>query len=189
LEAADALFVEVGFEAATTNAIAARLGIAIGSLYQYFRNKDAILDALAERHLRKMRAVNALLLSPEIAALPFPEGLHRVIDTLADYHAANPGFRLLFCGTMTTGQLARSADELHKEIVQGAEGVLLSCLPRLEPARAGLVATICVDVVRSLMLTASNCDPELRPAILVEAKAVLRRYLEPWAPEGWNEGH
>jgi AcrR family transcriptional regulator len=188
LVAADALFVEVGFEAATTNAIAARLGISIGSLYQYFRNKDAILDALAERHLANMRAVNARLLSPEIATLPFPEGLHRVIDTLAEYHANNPGFRLLFCGAMTTGQLARSADDLHKEIAQGAESVLLSCLPRLDPSKVGLVATICVDVVRSLMLTACNYDPELRPAVLDEAKAVLRRYLEPWAPEGWDKG-
>jgi AcrR family transcriptional regulator len=181
LDAADSLFVEVGFEAATTNAIAARAETSIGSLYQFFPNKDAILNALAERHLANMRAVNARLLTEEVAGLPFPEGLHLAIDTLADYHAANPGFRLLFCGAMTTGQLARSADELHREIAQGAEGVLLSCLPGLEPSRAGLVATVVVDAVRAMMGLASTCDPSLRSEVLVEAKSLLERYLEPWA--------
>ena len=140
LDAADALFVEVGFEAATTNAIAARAETSIGSLYQFFPNKDAILNALAERHLANMRAVNARLLTEEVAGLPFPEGLYLAIDTLAEYHAANPGFRLLFCGAMTTGQLARSADELHREIAQGAEGVLHRLPARARPVagRAGL---------------------------------------------------
>lgn len=181
LDAADALFVEVGFEAATTNAIAARAETSIGSLYQFFPNKDAILNALAERHLANMRAVNAGLLNAEVAAMPFPEGLHRAIDTLAAYHAANPGFRLLFCGAMTTGQLARSADELHREVAQLAEGVLLACLPRLDPARVGLVATVVVHGVRAMMTLASTCDPARRPEILAEAKTLLGRYLEPWA--------
>jgi AcrR family transcriptional regulator len=181
LDAADALFVEIGFEAATTNAIAARAETSIGSLYQFFPNKDAILNALAERHLANMRAFNARLLTEEVAGLPFPEGLYLAIDTLAEYHAANPGFGLLFCGAMTTGQLARSADELHREIAQGAEGVLMACLPGLDPSRAGLVSTVVVDTVRAMMGLAARCDPSLRSEVLVEAKALLQRYLEPWA--------
>jgi len=35
-----------GMEGLTTNAVAAAAGVSIGTLYQYFRNKEAILDAL-----------------------------------------------------------------------------------------------------------------------------------------------
>jgi AcrR family transcriptional regulator len=40
----------------TTNAIAAKAGISIGTLYQYFDDKDAILDALSNRELEMLGA-------------------------------------------------------------------------------------------------------------------------------------
>jgi len=51
LEAATQVFILMGYSAGTTNHIAERAGVSIGSLYQYFPNKDAILVSLAERHL------------------------------------------------------------------------------------------------------------------------------------------
>ena len=39
-----------GFEALTTNAVAARAGASIGSVYQYFGHKEAILAAVLEKH-------------------------------------------------------------------------------------------------------------------------------------------
>src|SRR6201986_5445212 len=51
-EAALQLIEERGLEALTTNAIAAKAGVSIGTLYQYFRDKDAILDALSGRELK-----------------------------------------------------------------------------------------------------------------------------------------
>jgi AcrR family transcriptional regulator len=47
LDVAARVFAEVGFEAATTNGIAARAGVSPGSLYQFFPNKDAMAEALA----------------------------------------------------------------------------------------------------------------------------------------------
>src|SRR3954462_6141325 len=51
LTAAAHVFAEHGYAAGTTNRIAERGRISIGSLYQYFPNKDAILAALLVRHL------------------------------------------------------------------------------------------------------------------------------------------
>lgn len=39
-----------GYDALSTNRIAARAGISPGSLYQYFANKDAIIDAVVQRY-------------------------------------------------------------------------------------------------------------------------------------------
>ncbi|MFD9939543.1 TetR/AcrR family transcriptional regulator [Nonomuraea sp. NPDC059023] len=51
LTAAAHVFTEYGYAAGTTNRIAERARISIGSLYQYYPNKDAILVELLVRHL------------------------------------------------------------------------------------------------------------------------------------------
>ena len=46
LEAAMRLLAESDVGALTTNAVAAKAGVSIGTLYQYFAHRDAIIDAL-----------------------------------------------------------------------------------------------------------------------------------------------
>jgi AcrR family transcriptional regulator len=52
LEAAAQILEAGGLEAFTTNAVAERAGVSIGSLYQYFANKKALLLALAQQEIR-----------------------------------------------------------------------------------------------------------------------------------------
>ena len=54
LEATEIIIVNEGYEKVTTNYIAERAGVSIGSLYQYFPNKDAIISALIERAVSKV---------------------------------------------------------------------------------------------------------------------------------------
>lgn len=71
LEAAAQVFRAEGY-GATTNRIAQRAGVSIGTLYEYFPNKEALLLALAERHVAEAeRGVGAALeLSDLVALLP-----------------------------------------------------------------------------------------------------------------------
>ncbi|WP_242902810.1 TetR/AcrR family transcriptional regulator [Actinomadura terrae] len=66
LTAAAHVFAEHGYAAGTTNRIAERAGVSIGSLYQYFPNKDAILAELLVRHIDRgsWTAPDRLDLSP-----------------------------------------------------------------------------------------------------------------------------
>ena len=60
--------------AASTNRIAERAGVSVGSLYQYFPNKEAVLFALAERHVQRMQR----MLEEKAAALvgvPLEDGV------------------------------------------------------------------------------------------------------------------
>src|SRR5256885_17137254 len=57
VEAAAQVFERHGYAAGTTNRIAERAGVSIGSLYQYFPNKDAIVAELARRHIAEIGAV------------------------------------------------------------------------------------------------------------------------------------
>jgi len=56
LDATAHILVEHGFAAASTNAVAERAGVSVGSLYQYFPNKDALVSALHARHGEQMMA-------------------------------------------------------------------------------------------------------------------------------------
>jgi AcrR family transcriptional regulator len=56
LEASTRVFLLRGYAGATTNEVAEVAGVSIGSLYQYFPDKTALLTALHEQHLSLMRA-------------------------------------------------------------------------------------------------------------------------------------
>src|SRR4051794_7785660 len=62
VEAAARVFEGHGYAAGTTNRIAERAGVSVGSLYQYFPNKDAILVALMRRHLDDGRTIVGALI-------------------------------------------------------------------------------------------------------------------------------
>ena len=112
LDAGEKVFAQVGYEAATTNAIARQAKTSIGSLYQFFPNKEAILEAVAGRYLERLRAVLDDVLTDEVAYLPLLVVYERIIAALAEFHAANPGFRHLFYGSTTSAHLAAEAAAL-----------------------------------------------------------------------------
>lgn len=68
LESAAQVFVRDGFAAATTERIAERAGVSVGSLYQYWSNKEAIAVSLMERHGEACLA----RVGPALAALGDP---------------------------------------------------------------------------------------------------------------------
>ena len=70
LQAAGALFAEVGYDKVTTNMIAARAGVSRGSLYQFFPNKEAIAQAFATDATNHLQEVYDALLSSEAMTLP-----------------------------------------------------------------------------------------------------------------------
>src|SRR3569832_1710302 len=54
VEATARVLVKEGFDRASTNRIAEQAGVSIGSLYQYFPSKEALVAALVERHIETM---------------------------------------------------------------------------------------------------------------------------------------
>lgn len=89
LDAAAHVFAEQGYAAGTTNRIAERARISIGSLYQYYPNKDAILLELVTRHLDDGREA---LLRLQDGALPGTlEGIFRAhVRIVIENHRHDP---------------------------------------------------------------------------------------------------
>jgi AcrR family transcriptional regulator len=85
LEAADQVLQRGGVQGFNTNAVAERAGVSIGTLYQYFPDKEAILVALAQEELAKPERDAA---SPQRRLL---EALVRVLESLLGSGAARAG--------------------------------------------------------------------------------------------------
>lgn len=180
LDAAAALVGEVGYEAVTTNAIAERAGTSIGSLYQFFPNKQAILRALAARYLDALQPLCDELFAPEHAALPLDEAIARIVDRLSAFHAAQPGFQAVFYGSHGSPELAAAAQALTGTILERLESMLGARAPGLPADRRALVAAVVVETVKAMLAlsVAAPGDEARRRAVIGEAKGLLWAYLE-----------
>jgi AcrR family transcriptional regulator len=119
LEAAAQIFGEAGYDEGTTNRIAERAGVSIGSLYQYFPNKNALLVALVER---------------EVDA-----GIARMQGWLEDARGARGDLgELLRTFVVAMVELHRSSPELHRLLFEEASHPpeLHDCVLRLEGSLA-----------------------------------------------------
>ena len=178
LDAAAQLFGQSGYAATTTNKVAERAGVSIGSLYQYFPNKDALLTALAERHLTESTAVLFDVFVALQRDRPDLEGtLGRLIDAVVALHRREPAMhRLLFDQTPRTPEMAARLRGLERQLaaavteqlqrlgvagrVPEARGMLL--VQALEAQVHGAVlgppddlpAEVLVDEIRELWLRA-----------------------------------
>ncbi len=183
LEAAAQEFARVGYEAATTNGIARRAKCSVGSLYQFFPNKEAVLYALTDRYRQRLRALHDRVLGAEAPRLPMAVFYGRLVNAIAEFHASEPGFRGLFYGSTTSPHLAAAALQLQQECVGRAEATIAARLPTLSPEEVRLYAAINVEVVKALLPVAQAGDEAFRTRVLAEIKKLLVTYMSRVAAE------
>ena len=166
VEAAARILETLGFEGYTTNVIAARAGVSIGSLYQYFPNKDAITLALIAREAA------TLLEDVRQAAVveDWREALDLMIQAAVRHQQRRPGLARLL--DLEEGRLAAQSDS-------GAAGLRSALQLVLEQASCELMIipeTATVDIIgitRGLTDMVGR-EPGIGPADL---KQRLRRAL------------
>ncbi len=89
LDATARVLVEEGYERATTNRIAAVAGVSVGSLYQYFPNKDALLAALSDRHEEAMLELLARM-AVELENAKLEDAVHAYVRAMLAVHNVDP---------------------------------------------------------------------------------------------------
>jgi AcrR family transcriptional regulator len=150
--AAAALFAERGFEGTSLNAIAKAAGVTIASIYQYFPNREAIIDAVAEYYLAAFRAEERA--SIELTRnLSLRELTHAGVTTLFDFHAKYGGIKAFLDADPRRAPCIRT---IHEEVANFAPviGRYYPHLPYDELARTVFVLSAIIRGSASALPTA-----------------------------------
>ena len=107
LDATARVLTSEGYDRASTNRVAAIAGVSVGSLYQYFPNKEALVAALVARHNREMLDLLRDALK-EVASLDLATAIAKLVRAAVDAHRVDPALHRVFDEQVPrTGQLAK----------------------------------------------------------------------------------
>ena len=183
LRAAGEVFAEVGYENATTNAIAARAGVSPGTLYQFFPNKQAMAEALATEYAARNQTLHESALDPAVIHLPLSELIDRLIDPFLQFRRSAPGFDALFAGSIVSPELAKRIQVMHNQLKERIAQLIHLRAPHLPKDLVQTSAETIVHVFKALLPTALNGTTKQRETGARELKLVLERYLAPLDPD------
>jgi AcrR family transcriptional regulator len=178
LEATARVLVKRGFDGLTTNLVAEAAGVSIGSLYQYFPNKEALVGALIEKHVEDMTSLCLSELT-RVALLPVPQAIRSVIELMIRAHAVEPELhRVLTEQVPRVGRMAklREIDALTHRMVAGLLATRKSELAIDDP---DLASVVLVSAIEAITHRAALFAPELLrdPRLVDEACTMVGRYL------------
>lgn len=181
LDAAAEVIAEVGVEAASTNAIAARAATSVGSLYQFFPNKDAVVQALAARYVAEFERLKDRVMALDVADLPLDAMMRGIVEPIAAYCDANPAYRHVFAATNDYAR-GYSPDEarLHAAVVGRVEALIGRRCPWVAPAQRHATAVVQVETVHAVLFHVQGLPPDERPALRRELVRMLVAALEPF---------
>lgn len=135
LRAAEALFVERGYDAVSVSDIARAAGATKGHLYYYFKNKEELFDEVLKRHLDAQR--EAVFGAASVAGGDIRERIHGVLDSYIDFIERNPGFpRLIQREMCSRSESVAMISDAMSPVHQWGSALLAQALPGEGPAAA-----------------------------------------------------
>jgi AcrR family transcriptional regulator len=180
LQATARILIREGFDKASTNHIAAVAGVSVGSLYQYFPSKEALVAAVIDRHNQEvMRVVQG-----ELAAavnLSIEEAVRKLVAVAIMAHRIDPKLhRVLAEQIPRVGRLENVAT-FNRQNYALFEAYLERHRDEIRPVDLGLAAFVCVTTIEALTHTAvlhrKVVADEAVEALLEEATRLVVGYL------------
>ncbi len=171
LHAAERVIAESGYDAATMSAIAHRGRSSVGSLYQFFPNKDAVADALRAGYLKEFQEFWSGL-RPEGPALATDELVTRLLGFPIACARRHPAF-LALLELPPTAHSQQRRGVIRDLMVQA----LRAGRPGLSRHEATRMAAVTQQIIRGCLTLYARSDIENRRAIVGEFQTALAGYL------------
>jgi AcrR family transcriptional regulator len=183
VEATARILVRDGFDQTSTNRVAREAGVSVGSLYQYYPCKEALVAAVIERHNQSLMTVVRAALA-EVEAEPVETGARKLVAAAIEAHRVDPKLhRVLAEQTPRTGALI-NVEAFNTE----AYGLFRTYLERhrdeLRAVDLDLAAFVCVTSIEALTHTAvlhrtEGLSNAAAGALVDEATRLVVGYLKP----------
>jgi AcrR family transcriptional regulator len=149
VEATARILVRDGFEKTSTNRIAEVAGVSVGSLYQYFPSKEALVAAVIDRHNEEIMGIVRAALA-EVADLPIDKAVRKLVTVAIDAHRINPKLhRVLAEQIPRTGQL-RDVEAYNREIQTLVRAYLESRRKEMRKVDLDVATFICVSTIEAI---------------------------------------
>lgn len=168
---------EIDYAAINVAAIAARAETSVGSIYQYFPNKDAVLHALAERYLEDMHETMAFVFR-DASTLTVEEQVDRVMAWLNDYSESHPGIHHVLKSDWVSGDIKAAVDSMHVALKDAVSSTIASFAPRLSDERRKICAEVILSITDGLMPRMALATGIERTQIAEEMKRAMISYLK-----------
>jgi AcrR family transcriptional regulator len=179
LDATARVLCKTGYDRASTNRVALAAGVSVGSLYQYFPSKEALVAALAERHMTQMTAVVRSKLA-EVACAPFPVAVRTIIMAMFEAHAVDPALHKVLIEQVPRIGRLENLRKMESE-TQAMVAALLEARRSEIRARApaGVVAFTLVHAVEAVThaVVTEELEASRAGAVADELTDLVLRYL------------
>jgi AcrR family transcriptional regulator len=173
LDVTTELIAERGSDALRMSAIAERAGVSIGSLYQYFPDKAAIIQTLAERFNAQGQACVQVQLAGARSGADLREALNRSVDGYYEMFLAQPVIQAIWSGTLADKEL----QEMAVADVRAHAEMLLEAMLRLRPeadrADLGTSALLMMQLMDATVRLAISVEREEGDALISSFKRVV----------------
>ena len=186
VEATARILIKEGYDRASTNKIAAVAGVSIGSLYQYFPSKEALVAAVIERHAEELSQVVREAL-PKVAARPLEIAVRELVSAGIDAHRVNPKLhRVLAEQVPRTGRL-ENIEAIERRSFALVRSYLDARRDEIDIADLDVAAFICVTTVEALTHAAVLSRPDILAGekagqFVDEVTRLVLRYLRASSP-------
>jgi AcrR family transcriptional regulator len=184
LTAATAVVEEQGVDAATTRAIAAAAGVPVATLYQFFADRDAVLDAVLERELDALdrhvaarsheatAGADAGNVTATLAGfIDFAFEVHRA------YYHSRPAFARLWFGGRRTPPVEDAVRGRGRRLAHEWHGVMVDA-GLISPTTDPIVTELAVELGDRVFECAYRRAPEAEDALFAEGKRAVTAYLQ-----------
>jgi len=180
LEATARILIREGFDKASTNRIAEVAGVSVGSLYQYFPSKEALVAALIDRHNQEvMQAVQGEL--AEAVNLPIEQAVRKLVAVAVKAHRIDPKLHRVLAEQIPRVGRLENVETFNRENYALFRAYLESRRDQIRAVDLGLAAFVCVTSIEALTHTAvlhqKLVSDEATEALVDEATRLVVGYL------------
>ena len=177
LDACAELIDEIGYDGLSTTLLAERAGVAIGSVYQFFPDKRAIVQALTLRNVEAYLARLAIRI-PAGELAHWWDGVDGAIDEYIELHRTVPGFRTLHFGDIVDVHLIDPERDNNAVIADHLAELLIRYHNAPDTPALRFALLVAVEAADALIKLAFRRHPDGDETVLTEAKTLIRGYLQ-----------